>query len=197
MDKQAIVQDDILRYKKNKKAANFALLGLVFNCLYFMLLYSFISKNFKDNFYTPILGGSVILTLVTLLSAFLASEGVKGYNKKYGILLIVLAAVQIIRIFIVPLLGLTSDSLTGHYFGITLASGASFALLVIYLCASAACYVAAAVFNYIIAGRLEKHQKAVDSGEIDLKETFKELDAEDAATSAPVEANSAEVTEVK
>ena len=33
--KHSVLQDDILRYKKNKFAGNFALLALVFNCFIF------------------------------------------------------------------------------------------------------------------------------------------------------------------
>ena len=61
-----VIQDDILRYKKNKFAANFALLALVFNCLYFMLFYSINITGL----YTILLGLSVIANLFILLIGF-------------------------------------------------------------------------------------------------------------------------------
>ena len=45
---QQIIDSDILRYKKNKLAASLALLGLVFNCLYIMLLYGIKQANTAD-----------------------------------------------------------------------------------------------------------------------------------------------------
>ena len=107
---QEIIHSDILRYKTNKLPATFALLGIVFSCLYFCLLYGFRS-NFFSNWQ---IGISVILTLFSLLITFLASEGIKGYNKKFVIVLIVLAAIQIIRIFGIPLSALRYDIANGN-----------------------------------------------------------------------------------
>ena len=42
-----VIKHDILRYKKNKLAQSLAILGLVFNCLYFMLLYAYNDKYFQ------------------------------------------------------------------------------------------------------------------------------------------------------
>ena len=66
---QQIISSDISRYKKNKLAANLALLGLVFNCLYFMLLYGYKIARVGDgvtDFATIKMGFSVIMTLVVL-----------------------------------------------------------------------------------------------------------------------------------
>lgn len=179
-----IVENDILRYKKNKLASWLALLGLVFNCLYFMVLYAMP----KTEFTTIKIGLSVIVTLIVLLATFLASEGVKGYNKKFSIVLIVLAVVQIVRIFIYPLQGITDNLLiaadTNHtigYFGYyPSSSGFFFALMVIYLVASAGCMIASAVIGWIYAVRLEKFQKQLDSGEISVEKALKEIEAEEA-----------------
>ena len=136
----ATLGDDILRYKKNKLAGNLALLGIVFNCLYFMLLYSV-----NDPFlYKLLVGISIICTLAVLLAGFYASEAIKGYDKKFSIVLIVLAVVQIIRIFILPLQGLNQSALNTHYFGAELGSGATFAWLLIWLVLSAACFAGSA-----------------------------------------------------
>ena len=70
MEKNPVLQDDILRYKKNKFASGFALLALVFNCLYFALLYSILSTDL----YKLQLGFSVIINLLVLLIGFYASR---------------------------------------------------------------------------------------------------------------------------
>ena len=175
---QQIVADDILRYKKNKLPASLALLGLAFNCLYFMLLYAI--KVSSSKFAEIEIGISVILTLVTLLVAFLASEGIKGYNKKYCIVLLVLAAFQIFRIFGYPLYGLKNDLLKVNYLWFNPESSTlEFVLMLVYLCASAACFILSAVFGYLRTVRLEKHEASIAGGKISVDATLKELDEED------------------
>lgn len=190
---QQIIGDDIRRYKTNKLAATFALLAIVFNCLYFCLLYSF-----RDNFFgTWRLGISVILTLFTLLMIFLCSEGIKGYNKKYAIPLIILAVVQIIRIFGLPLEALKYDTAAGvagtvtaeaalnmRYFGIDLTSSAAYTLMVIWLVASATCLVLSAVIGYINSVRLENFNKKIENGEVVIEKVLADMDKEDEAAAS-------------
>jgi hypothetical protein len=185
MDNRQIIQNDILRYKKNKLASSIALLGLVFECLYFMLLYSL---NY-DFFYKMVIGFSVILTLVVLLAAFLSSEEIKGYNKTYSIVLLVLAVFQILKIFYFPLKGLQQDVLAGNYFGANLNSKESFAILVIYLVLSAACFAFSAVWGYIVAQRLASYSKALEANEVNLDAAL----ADESAYIKPVKGDSAEV----
>lgn len=198
-EKQLIIADDILRYKKNKLAQTLALLGLVFNCLYFLLLYAMPKEEFR----TITIGVSVVLTLIVLLAIFLASEGVKGYNKKYSIVLLVVAAFQILRIFYYPLKGLQNNWFVSlddlhklGYFGAYKAfesSTTAFVILVVYLALSAACLIGSAVWGWIVAVRLEKFQKRLDSGEVDIKQVIKEMDAEDEAKKAAQPVASEEV----
>ena len=199
---QLVVRDDIMRYKKNKLAGTLALIGLAFNCLYFMILYALPNSSFF-NFE---IGVSVLLTLVLLLAVFLSSEAVKGYNKTYSIVLFVIAAFQILRIFGYPLDGLQNNTLISStdiynnsvkfgYFGAYFESSEPvFAIMVVYLVLSAVCLIASGVWGWIVAERLTKYQKAVDSGEIVLEDALKQLDAEDEAAkaAAPVEAQTAD-----
>lgn len=102
---------DRMRYTKNTSSSRLVLLAIVFNVLYFISIYKLdiyepliVAGNSRLNnvYFTMMLGGSVILNLVFMLVAFLASEGVKNYKKGYSKLLIVLALIQIARIFIFP-----------------------------------------------------------------------------------------------
>ncbi|MDE7181439.1 MAG: hypothetical protein K2O41_00215 [Clostridia bacterium] len=190
---QQIVADDILRYKRNKLAQLLAILGLVFNCLYFCILYAIPDVNMRK----ITLGISVLLTLVLMLLIFLSSEGVKGYNKKFSIVLLVVAAFQILRIFYYPLKGLKAKTLTGiGYFGYyPTNSGFFFAMMLIWLVASAACLIAAAVLGWIYAVRLEKFQKKLDNGEISVEATLAQMDEEDAQAAVTAYAEPAETAE--
>jgi HAMP domain-containing protein len=137
-----------------------------------------------------------------LLVVFLSSEGVKGYNKAYSIVLMVVAVIQVIRIFTTPVLALTGNSwfissvntnaLEGHYFEQELKPAATATILIIYLAASAACLAAASVIGYIYAKRLENFTKAIESGEISIEGTLKAMDEEEQAA-ANAGTNGAEV----
>ena len=197
MEKNKIIQDDILRYKKNKLASTLAILGLVFSCLYFMLFYSINHTSI----YTLLVGFSVVLTLAVLLVAFYSSESVKNYKKVFCIVLLVLAVIQIVRIFIYPIqvMKLTTEFVAAQpgkeekfvtfYFGAGLVPAAAGTILVIYLAASAGCFIASAVLGYLSAVRLEKHLKAVEAGEIDMDSVLGETDAftMNSATESPEE----------
>lgn len=178
VEKNVVLQDDILRFRKNKLSANLALLALVFNILYFTLLYTIHTTDM----YTLVIGISVIVNLLVLLGGFYASEGIKGYNKKVCIILLVLAVVQIVRIFIYPLKGLSGDWMGGNaYFGAIMTPTSNGVLLIIYLVGSAACFIASAITGYISANRLEAHLRKVESGEISVDDTLKELNKQDLA----------------
>ncbi len=186
---QEILRSDIMRYKTNKLPASLALLGIVFGCLYFCLLYGYKTAYFS----MWQIGISVILTLIVLLATFLASEGIKSYKKNYSYVLLVLAAVQIIRMFGLPFEALRHDmnlpagdvrALDVRYFGADLSSTASYVILVIWLAASAACLLAAAIIGYINCVKLEKFQKEVESGAVDVDKVLADMDAEDAAAQA-------------
>lgn len=195
---QEILSSDIMRYKTNKLPASLALLGIVFSCLYFCLLY-----GYKTSFFSMWkIGISVMLTLILLLVTFLASEGIKAYKKKYSVVLLVLAVVQVVRMFGLPFEALKYDSglaatdaraLEIRYFGVDLSSAASYVILVIWLAASAACLVAAAVIGYINCTKLEKFQSKISEGEVVVEDVLACMDAEDKAVASVKAENSVEV----
>lgn len=182
-DKNKVLQDDLLLYNKNKLPATLALLGLVFNVLYFCVFYGIYTPRFADGtttwFAQIIIGGSVILTLVMLLTTFLASEGIKAYKKKYAIVLIVLAVIQFARIFIFPIYVLQHQELTRTYFWIRTGNSTILGvMMIVWLCLSIACLVASAIIGYAQCARREKHIREVESGAVDITSIIKETEAE-------------------
>ncbi|MBR2282096.1 MAG: hypothetical protein IJ863_05705 [Spirochaetales bacterium] len=91
---------DRMRYIKNKFSSNLCYLALLFDVFFFVLLYR---QDRSTYYYSILIGASILYNLVFLLAGFLASEGVKTYNEKFSYLLIVLGAIQFIRIFIYPM----------------------------------------------------------------------------------------------
>lgn len=178
---QITLEKDIMLYKTNKWPRMLALLSLVFNCLYFMLLYA---QN-DQSYYTIKIGVSVILTLIVLLTVFLSSESIKNYSKGYCYVVVVIAAFQILRIFGYPLSGLKNNVLTAGYFGYyPTTSEVEFAILVIYLVLSAACLIASGVGGWIMADRLQAYKKKVEDGEVDIQGLIKKLDEEETAVAS-------------
>ena len=176
----------MFRYKRNKLASGLALLGLFINCLYLMLFYGLNYQTYAN----PLIGLSVLCNLVVLLVTFLASEGVKVYNKKYCWLLLAVAVVQIVRIFIYPLdiargggtlFDPGTNVISVRYFGATLGPASLSAILIIYLVLSAGCMLASAVIGYIRAVQLESFNKGLAEGKFTVEGAIAEVSAKEEA----------------
>ena len=94
------VATDRLRYTKNSISAVFSYIAIALNALYFISIYS---TDVGSYFYNYEIGISVIYNLLFMLFVFLASEGVKSYDYKFSLILILIGALQIVRIFGIPL----------------------------------------------------------------------------------------------
>lgn len=151
------VRLDRMRFTKNTTSSRLAILAIVFDVLYFVSLY----KINVDYYYTLIMGASILYNLVFMLAAFLSSEGVKNYKPVFSYVLCVLGAIQIIRIFILPLRAhATTVTISGAQL---LAMGdGQFARVVVYLVASAACLFAAAAVNLVKSRALKAHISSLE-----------------------------------
>ncbi len=93
------IKIDRMRYTKDKTSSTLILLAIVLDALYFVSIYS---TDVGSYYYTWVIGASIVYNLLFLLMAFLASEGVKSRKSGYTGLLIVLGALQFVRIFYLP-----------------------------------------------------------------------------------------------
>ena len=104
-----LLKKDRMSFVKNKTSTNLAYLSIIFNVLYFISIYS---SDVGNYYYTILIGVSVVYNLLFLLVAFLASEGLKNYKLSYAIIITVIGAMQLVRIFGFPIDGIhetTSD----------------------------------------------------------------------------------------
>ena len=192
-----VIKHDIKRYKKNKLASSLALLGIVFCCIYFVVLYAQVNNG---NYYYkwPILF-DVVYNLFFLLFVFLFSEQVKNYNRKMFWVQLALGVMQIVRIFWLPLAGVTKTAYPTlakvTFEGKILGSGA-FVVMVLALAASGLCVIASAVVGFIRAKSLEHFNKELANGEVSVEATLKELDEEDNKKAAEVAELAESVEEV-
>ena len=186
-----VIKDDIQRYKKNKLAANLALLGLVLCCAYFIVLYAQVKNG--DYYYKWPIAVDVIYNLFFLLFVFLFSEQVKNYNRKLFWLQMVFGAMQIVRIFWLPLAGVANTAypkLAGIAYNPDVLSYSAFMCMVVFLAASGACVIASGVIGFIRAKSLENFNKKLESGEVSIDATLKQLDEEDDKKAAESSATS-------
>lgn len=150
---------DRMRYVKNTASSRLCYLGILLNVLYFVSIYK---SDVASWYYQILVGGSIVYNLLFMLTVFLASEGVKNYQPNYSTLLFVIGALQIARIFILPL--------QAHR-AVVKVSGAEtivmqtpqFIFVVACLALSAACLIAAGLINLRKSRALEAHISAMSA----------------------------------
>ena len=100
MNKITDIKTDRMRYTKNSTSATLSYLSILFNALYFLNIYH---SDVGTFYYKMEIGISVVYNLLFMLFVFLSSEAVKKYDFKYSCVLIGIGAMQIVRIFGIPL----------------------------------------------------------------------------------------------
>ena len=146
---------DRMRFTKNTASSRLALLAIVFDVLFFISIYK---SDVENYYYSALIGASIIYNLVFLLTAFLSSEGVKNYKPAFSWVMIVLAVIQIVRIFILPMNAhgtLIADA--------PVMGNGQFIRVILYLAASAACLLLGAVINLQKSRALSAHKASLAS----------------------------------
>ncbi len=149
------VKKDRMRFSKNKLPSSLTLLAILINVFYFVSIY----KSNVRYYYTPTMFLSVVYNLIFMLACFLCSEGIKNYKPAYGIVLIVVGALQILRIVYYPL--------KAHATPVNAESQkmvmetAQFIRVIIYLIASGVTLIAAGVIGVIRSKILADYRKTI------------------------------------
>ncbi len=157
MNDEKTIQLDRMRYAKNTASANFALLAILFDVFFFISLYESDAGGF---YYTILIGASIVYNLVFMLAAFLSSEGVKNYNIGYSYLMIVLAIIQVIRIFIYPVRA-HAATVMDHEVEIKVMGNGQFMFMVVCLAASAACLFIGGVIGINKSNSLKSYLESI------------------------------------
>ena len=87
---EQFIKRDRMRYSKDSLSSGLVLMSIVFDVLYFVSIYK---SDVGSYYYTWMIGASVIYNLLFLLTAFLASQGVKNRKSGYGLTLLVLVQI--------------------------------------------------------------------------------------------------------
>lgn len=158
-DKQ--IKLDRMRFSQNKLSANLALVAIVFNVLYFVSVY----RTNASFYYQYLIGISVLTNLVFMLVAFLSSEGVKQYKMSYAIALIVLGVVEVVRIFILPVLAHTPVSSVdshGEEIFVIAMEDKQFARVIVYLSLTALTLFTAGIIGIIRSKKLSDYKQSLE-----------------------------------
>ncbi len=156
MDKERIKLDR-MRYVKDSLPSTLAILAIVFNVLYFNLIY----KINNPYFYNFLIGVSVIVNLLFMLLGFWCSIEVKSYHGKFGIVMIVLGIVEILRIFVYPIRAHGAKVQVGEELLIVMTDG-QFTKSVIFLGAAAALMIVGGLLSIRNSKILKNHLDSIE-----------------------------------
>ena len=92
------IKTDIMRYKNNGASFWLCMLAIILDCVMFVVIYK--TKACTADYQ---LGFDLLVNVIFLLAVFLVAEKTKAYNKIAGYTAFGLGAIQIARIFWIPL----------------------------------------------------------------------------------------------
>ncbi len=159
MNDERTIQRDRMRFINNTQSSNLCYLGILFNVFYFVSIYK---SDVGTYYYNILIGASIVYNLIFMLAVFLASEGVKVYQKSSSYLLCAVGIGQIIRIFILPMRAHTATTIINGEDALVMHDG-QFTRVVVYLAVSAVCLIVSALINLKKAGELEEHMKTLNA----------------------------------
>ena len=183
MSEESRTKLDRMRYTPNTISSRLALLSILLNVFFFISIYGInvviptkitYTNDYSGKYYYWLIGASILYNLIFMLAAFLSSEGSKKYISKYSILMFILGAGQIIRIFIYPakmhvteytdpVPVIKGDKIAGSENVIKLLMPTDqYVRAIIYLSLSAACLIAAAAINLAKSRMLAAHEASLN-----------------------------------
>ena len=158
MNEEQLIARDRMRFTKNTLSSGLALLAILFNVLYFVSIYK---SDVGSYYYNILIGASVLYNLLFMLVVFLSSEGVKGYKASFAYVLLVVGALQIARIFFLPMQAHAAVIKVNKQ-EVLVMQTAQFVRIVVYLAASAACCFVAGVVGIRKSQALAAHMATLE-----------------------------------
>ena len=153
------IATDRMRFTKDTLSANAIIAAIVLDCLYFVSIYQ---SDVSTWYYNWVIGASIIINLLFLLMAFLASEGVKNRKTGFTLPLIGLGVFQVIRIFYLPAKAHEAIvNIAGEE--VQVMGDGQYWYAVICLAVSAVCCIFAAVNSHINNKKLAAHMQTIET----------------------------------
>ena len=158
VNEERFIQRDRMRFTKNTLSSGLALLAILFNILYFVSIYK---SDVGSYYYNILIGASILYNLIFMLVVFLSSEGVKGYKTSFAYVLLVVGALQILRIFILPMRAHTAVVTINQQETLAMES-AQFMRVAAYLLASSLCCLLGGVIGIRRSRALAQHMATLE-----------------------------------
>ena len=158
MNEEKTIRLDRMRYTKNTLSSGLALLAILFDVFFFVSIYK---SDVGSYYYNIIMGASILYNLIFMLVVFLSSEGVKGYKAAFAYVLLVVGALQILRIFILPMQAHAATVKVNKQ-EVLVMQTAQFIRVVVYLAASAVCCFVAGVVGIRKSRALAAHMATLE-----------------------------------
>lgn len=155
---EKLIKTDRMRYTKDKLSANLVILAIVLDCLYFVSIYQ---TDVGSYYYTWLIGASIIYNLLFLLTAFLASEGVKNRKTGYTGMLLAIGVMQIVRIFYLPAKA-HAATVTISGAEVAVMGNGQYAYVVVCLAVSAVCCIVAALMSHRNNKTLADYMRSIE-----------------------------------
>ncbi len=152
------IKRDIMRYTKDKLSANLVIMAIVFDALYFVSIYS---TDVGSYYYTWVIGASIVYNLLFLLTAFLASEGVKNRKNGYTPVLLLIGIMQVVRIFYLPAKAHAATVVVSSEELAVMGNG-QYLYVVVCLLISAVCCVVSGIASHINNKNLAEHLRTME-----------------------------------
>lgn len=157
-----IIQKDRMRYTKDKLSANLIMAAIVLDALYFVSIYQ---TDVGTYYYTWVIGASIIYNLLFMLSAFLASEGVKSRKTGYTGLLIFIGLMQFVRIGYLPAKAHEATVVIQEVEYAVMTDG-QYLFVIACLAVSGICCVVGAITSYINNKTLAGYIRSLEQGTV-------------------------------
>lgn len=147
------IRADRMKYTKNSKSSLFCYLAIILDVFYFVNIYE---SDIGNWYYQILTGSSIVYNLLFMLFVFLAGEGVKNYKKNYSYILFFTGALQIARIFLLPMQAMNATSVSNGQ-TVPVMSSWQGTRAIAWLVLSAVCLFLAALINLKKCAMLTKH----------------------------------------
>lgn len=149
---------DRMRYTKDKTSSNLILLAIVLDCLYFVSIYQ---SDVGSYYYNWVIGTSVVYNLLFLLTAFLASEEVKTRKGGFTVTLLIIGAMQFVRMFYLPA---KAHAASVEIAGVPtqVMTNGQYTYVMVCLALSGLCCIVAGITSYISSKKLADYMKTID-----------------------------------
>ena len=140
---------ELMRYKNDSLSFYMNILAIVFNVVFLICIMA--NLSITANY---VIGIDALVNIIFMLFAFLTAEKVKAYLPKWCFVSLVLAVVQLVRIFVVALPFATKGELTGF----------TLVLSIISMILSIACLIAGFVTSFIRSKKLNEYLESIKAG---------------------------------